>query len=47
MNNQGHFLECRTLLRWWGAATLVLPSLTACASSDVLMATEVFLLETA
>lgn len=35
MNDQGHSLERRRLLRWLGAAALVLPAaLSACASSN-------------
>jgi len=35
MNDQGHSLERRRLLRWLGAAALVLPAaLAACASSN-------------
>ena len=34
MTDQGHSLERRTLLRWLGAAALVVPTaLTGCASS--------------
>jgi hypothetical protein len=35
MNDQGHSLERRRLLRWLGAAALILPvALAACANSN-------------
>lgn len=35
MNDQGHSLERRRLVRWLGAAALLLPAaLAACASSN-------------
>jgi hypothetical protein len=34
VNEQDYSLERRRLMRWMGAATLVLPALTACANSN-------------